>query len=376
MNILYIANSRIPTEKAHGIQIMKTCEAFSNLGHAVTLVTPRRFNHITNDPFEYYKVSRIFKIVKLPVIDLVEFGRLGFVIELFSFSISALFYVLSKSKNSIVYSRDELPIFLINFSRKNIFWETHSGRWHTVAKLVARKCKGIISISQGLKDFYTENDIPANKIIVAHDGVSLEDFDIAIDKKTSREKLGLPQDKNIIMYTGHLYDWKGVQVLADAARLLSDKELVVFVGGTERDIRNFQNKNGASKNIFILGKKPHSDVPLYLKAADVLVLPNSGKNEISAKYTSPIKLFEYMASGTPIVASRTPSLQEVLNEKNALFTEPDDSSSFAQSIKRVLSDENLSAAVAQKALEDVRRYTWDKRAELIISSIENVNPSR
>lgn len=367
MNILYIANSRIPTEKAHGIQIMKMCEAFSSLGHTVTLVLPRRFNPITGDPFEYYKVGHVFRIVKLPVIDLVEFGRLGFFIELFSFSISALFYILSRSKNDIIYSRDELPIFLVSFFRKNIFWETHSGRWHVVAKLVARKCKGIVAISQGLKDFYAKNGISANKIIVAHDGVSLEDFDIAIDKKTSREKLDLSQDKNIVMYTGHLYDWKGAQVLSDAARFLSNKELIIFVGGTERDIKKFRNKNGAIDNILVLGKKPHSDIPFYLKAADVLVLPNSGKNEISAKYTSPIKLFEYMASGTPIVASDIPSLREVLSEKNTVFAEPDDGSSLAQSLKRVLSDKDLSSGVAQKALEDVKGYTWGKRAGKISS---------
>ncbi len=371
MKIIYIANSRIPTEKAHGIQIMKMCEAFAGAGHQINLVVPRRFNPIVGDPFDYYKVKQIFKMTKLPVIDLVPLGRLGFIIELVSFSISAFVYVLFKPKDSIIYSRDELPLFLISFFRKNIFWETHSGRLHAVAKSVARRAKGIVVISNGLKNLYLKSGIPNNKIIVASDGVDLEQFNISDTKEEARRKLRLPQDKNIIMYTGHLYDWKGAQVLAEAARFLSDKEIAVFIGGTEKDIKNFREKNRNINNILVLGKKPYADIPLYLKAADILVLPNSGKNEISAEYTSPMKLFEYMASGTPIVASDLPSVREILNEKTAFFAEPDNSKDLARVIVLATSDKTASDK-AKMARETVGSYTWKKRTESIISFIKNV----
>ncbi|MCH7883412.1 hypothetical protein IIA95_03290, partial [Patescibacteria group bacterium] len=78
MKLIYIANARIPTEKAHGIQIMKTCEAFADNGAEIELVVPWRFNPIKNDPFEYYDVKRVFKIVKIPSLDLTAFGKIGF----------------------------------------------------------------------------------------------------------------------------------------------------------------------------------------------------------------------------------------------------------------------------------------------------------
>ena len=84
MNFVYIANARIPTEKAHGIQIMKMCEAFASLGIDVELVVPWRFNSIHVDSFEYYGVKRVFKIVKIPSLDLTAFGKIGFLIQAFS----------------------------------------------------------------------------------------------------------------------------------------------------------------------------------------------------------------------------------------------------------------------------------------------------
>src|SRR3989338_7774332 len=97
MKIIYLANARIPTEKAHGLQIMKMCEAFSLLKTEnrkskieVGLIAPRRFNKIKQSPFKYYDVQPIFKITKLPCLDLTffGFGRAGFFIQIFTFLIS------------------------------------------------------------------------------------------------------------------------------------------------------------------------------------------------------------------------------------------------------------------------------------------------
>ena len=87
--IMYIANARIPTEKAHGLAIMKMCEAFARQRTEVELVVPRRLNPIQDDPFEYYDVERNFSLVKLPSIDLVWIGRIGFLVQLVTFSLFA-----------------------------------------------------------------------------------------------------------------------------------------------------------------------------------------------------------------------------------------------------------------------------------------------
>ena len=377
MKILYIANIRLPTEKAHGIQIMKMCEAFAGLGHEIELVVPWRFNWIKTEPFEYYGVKKNFKITKLPSLDTVWLGRIGFWVQSFTFAEVSVWYALFK-KADIVYSRDELSLFNLGFFKKNLFWEAHDGRLNFIIKNIIKRCAGIITITEGLKDFYARNGTAREKIFVAPDGVDLEKFTINLNKKECRERFSLPQNKKIIMYTGHLYDWKGSDILLETAREFESKNsesesLFVFVGGTKKDIEIFKSKAESVKlsNIKILGHKPHYDIPYYLKAADVLVLPNRGDNDISRRYTSPMKLFEYMASGNPIVASDLPSIREILNETNAVLVKPDDSKELADGVIKVLRDDDLSGKISKQALEDIKEYTWQKRADKIISFIKN-----
>mgnify|MGYP001568114426 FL=1 len=356
---------------------MKMCEAFADIGHKVELIVPWRFNFIKIEPFEYYGVKKNFKITKLPSLDLVWLGRIGFWAQSFTFAEVSGWYALFK-KADIFYSRDELPLFNLGFFKRNLFWEAHDGRLNFIIKNIIKRCAGIITITEGLKDFYARNGTAREKIFVAPDGVDLEKFTINLNKEECRERFSLPQNKKIIMYTGHLYDWKGSDILLEAAREFESKNsesesLFVFVGGTKKDIEIFKSKAESVKlsNIKILGHKPHYDIPYYLKAADVLVLPNRGDNDISRRYTSPMKLFEYMASGNPIVASDLPSIREILNETNAVLVKPDDSKELANGVIKVLRDDDLSGKISKQALENIKEYTWQKRADKIISFIKN-----
>ena len=106
-------------------------------------------------------------------------------------------------------------------------------------------------------------------------------------------------------------------------------------------------------------------MPLSLKSADVLVLPNSNREKLSRAYTSPMKLFEYMASGRPIVASDVPSLREILDETNCYFFTPDDPESLAQVVITTINNPEAQKK-ADKARKDVEKYSWDKRAVAIM----------
>ena len=165
-------------------------------------------------------------------------------------------------------------------------------------------------------------------------------------------------------------EWKGVDVLAEASDLLDDA-LVVFVGGTEHDLLRFKEKQKHRPNLLILGQKSHAEIPLYLKSADVLVIPNSSKESISRLYTSPMKLFEYMASGVSIVASDLPSLREVLSEENAVVVSPDNARLLAEGIVKVLTNPAFSEKIARGAQALVQNYTWEKRAECIINFVRS-----
>lgn len=108
----------------------------------------------------------------------------------------------------------------------------------------------------------------------------------------------------------------------------------------------------------------------FLKAADILVLPNVPTSEESVKYTSPVKLFEYMASGVPIIASDLPSIREILNEQNAILVRADDPAALAEDINKVLQDNELSNSISKQALIDVKDHTWENRAQKIIDFLD------
>jgi glycosyltransferase involved in cell wall biosynthesis len=144
---------------------------------------------------------------------------------------------------------------------------------------------------------------------------------------------------------------------------------IVLIGGVDTEYEEFKKKYDAP-NVHIIPHQSRERIPTLLKSADVLVLPNSAKATISRVHASPLKLFEYMASGVSIVASDVPSLHEILSEKEAGFFKPDDSRSLADSIARALSEPGKSREKAYAAAEKVKRYTWRERARLIAEFVE------
>ena len=369
--LIYIANIRLPTEKAHGIQIMKMCEAFAEQGLEVSLVVPRRFNKIKEDPFDYYKIKQNFKIRKAPTIDLVKFGKIGFLVQLLSFAEFVAWTFLFK-KDAIFYTRDELVAFYLNNLGKKVVWEGHMGQTNWIVRFLIKRKVPMVMITNGLKDLYVSMGADQEKIIVSPDAVDVEQFSINLSKEESRKKLGLPTDKKIVLYTGHLYSWKGADTAVQSAPGLPDNVIMIFVGGTAVDIERFEKNYGQNKKVMILGKKSYEEMPFFMKSADILLLPNSAKEDISRLYTSPMKMFEYMASGRPIVASDVPSLREILDDSVAYFFKPDDAKSLASLINHVLSHEEEAKGKAQKAFERVKQYSWEERTRNILRFIGRI----
>jgi len=364
MKITYVANIRMPTEKAHGIQIMKMCEAFSAAGVQMELIVPRRLNEIHDDPFEYYSVSKSFKIRKLPVLDLVSFGRAGFIVESISFSIAALFVC---RKADAIYSRDEIPLWLLSlFRREKVFWEAHMGQKNFIARSLLKRMAGLVAISSGLREFYVRLGVPSEKTIISHDGVDLKDFEKDFSKDESRRALGLPTDKKIAMYIGLLDEWKGYTTFLRAAKIISPTVATV-IGGGRQEVERLRKIH---PDVIFIGYRKYSELPANQKAADVLVIPNSGKYQISRYFTSPLKVFAHMASGVPVVASDLPSIREVLSDETATFFAPDDPESLAGAIGLALNNPAASEKAWKAALE-VKKYTWRKRAENIIKFISS-----
>ena len=368
-SFLYIANVRLPTEKAHGLQIVKTCEALADTGVKLKLLAPNRKNFIKEDPFNFYSIRDNFTIEKLFCIDFLSFPvfkKFSFWLESLTFYLSVKKYI-SKNKFDVYYARDFLLAYFLSKINKNIFYEIHSlpSNPSIKYKKTLKKVKGLVVISQGLKRDLINNGVEENKISVITDAVDIKNFQINRTKEQSRQKLHLHQPDKIILYTGHLYDWKGANLLAAAAKYLAEAE-IYLVGGTKEDVAKFQKKY-QFKNLHIVGWQNHRSMPDWLNAADILVLPNSAKSKISSDYTSPLKLFEYMAAKRPILAADLPSVREILDEKNALFFHPDSVVSLVDGIKTIFSDDNLQRFLAQNAHSKAGEFSWNKRAEKILN---------
>lgn len=367
MKILYIANIRLPTEKAHGIQIMKMCEAFARLGHAVELVVPTRSTPITDDAFSYYGVERMFKITTLRVPDLVQFERLGFLFSALWFS-EYVRTLHSFWNADVIYSRDSFVLLQYLLLGRKFIFEAHA-RPSFVSRLVAKRAYRVVVISNALKEVYVSAGVSEKKTIIAPDAVDEHFFDNITSKESARVALKLSPTAPIVVYTGHLYERKGVETLAQVATRLPNTQFL-FIGGTVHDIKQFRTKWGNQPNITIVGHVSPTKVPQYLRAADVLVIPNSAKNQDASQFTSPMKLFEYMASGVPIIASDLPAIREILNKKNSVLVESDNPEAFAKGINKVLQNSDFANEISKQALKDVQNYTWQKRAESILDFIK------
>ena len=380
MQLYYIANLRLPTEKAHGTQIMRMCGAFatSNIQHptsnteeellavgsgqlVVTLVVPFRWRtkllRGVTDVFAYYGAQKNFRIVTLPSLDLFPLTRFFPFLDRAAFAIqygSFLFFVFCfflyvRRRPAVVYTRDSHIARLALHFTKHVFLELH-----TIPKQddieTAQGTEGVIAVTRGLKNALVEHGIDTKKILVAPDAVDGKVFDAITASSTElRKQLHLPLDAKLIGYAGRLKTFeqeKGIPELLEAFALLQQER---------KDVR-----------LVIVGHVSPTEVPKYLKGFDVLVapFPKTPHYEIAM---SPLKIFEYMAAHKPMVVSDLPSLREILSEDTAYFFEPGNAKNLAQTLERVFTHPAEASQKAERVQKISQEHTWEKRAEHIVT---------
>ena len=395
MKILYFADIRLPLERANGIQTMETCHALAGRGHDVRLVVRPDTHTPSRDPFEYYGLEPTSRLVveQAPAMGPQVARRVGY-----------LAYAAARATGGghadVAMTRDlAVASLLLRLpARAPIVYESHgyapevsaalpelvsTARPPDRAKLarLARResyvwqhADGYVTITRGLAEALTTRFGTRARLAVVPDGTRItrqHPHPGTVAHPGTLAPSGTlapgPLAPCSIAYAGHLYPWKGVDVLLEAIARVPDVRALV-VGGHEQEpdlarLRTLAAGLRIGDRVTFTGHVPPSAVASQLARADIVALPNPA-SAISTHSTSPLKLFEYMAAGKAIVASRLPSLGEVLtDEVNALLVTPGDPEALAAGISRLVNDPALRARLGGAARDAVAEYSWDRRAE-------------
>lgn len=378
--LYYFGIANLPTKMAHSIQEMRMCEAFVEAGEEVTYchyhVLGEQKGHITwRDIAEYYGLENEFSIKTFRSLHgkTGRFSKIGTVSWVGPMTAYVFAYTLvgRLSEEDIIYGREYYPLYFLTElfrllpekRRPKIYFEQHTPVSKRFTERFYQRIDGVVSITEKLAShLVAEHPIDRSRILVAPDGVNLSPF-TNISKAEARKKLELPANKDIVMYTGHLYEGKGVETLVEAVKRVDT--LVYVVGGYDEDIERIKQDVGHPENVIFTGFVDPSEIPIYQLASDVLVAPYT---EDSRPWVSPLKLFEYMAAEKPILASDREVLQEVLTDsENAIIFEKGNTESLCAGLEGVLNDDTLAEILARQARKDVEQYTWKTRAERILS---------
>ena len=392
MKMIYVGNIRLPTEKAHGYQIMKMCEAFASCGADVELWHPARLQANKGlrgtDAFAQYGVRRSFTLRKIRNIDVVALNH--FISDAFFmpfFFLHALmwgWYAAGRARKAaadVYYARDDEVAYWLMRRGMPTVYEEHGiprGWKYWMLRSIARSShlRLVVAVTGFLKDDLVRIGFPAEKIIVLPDAVDMRDFPANADKLSLRGELGLPADKKIAMYMGNFTTKgmaKGVETVMRAVSLLDASCMVVLVGGQPDELAAYGKhieRSGLRERVVLVPFKPHREAMRYLAASDALLMPFPTHNRHYRLHMSPLKMFEYMASGTPIVASDLPAVREILNEDNSFLCETDMPASIAGGVAAVFRDPALAAARAARARSLASLYSWESRARVIINALE------
>ena len=245
---------------------------------------------------------------------------------------------------------------------------------------ILKRLPKIVSITGAMKERLVSAGVEKEKILVAHDAVDDELFAGPGDQAESRRKLELPSVGRNICFVGRFEQMgkeKGIaQIISSASYLFKRYSDIYFtlVGGPESEIPRYKklvSELGLPNDRFIFpGYRPIHEIEAYLAAADVLLMPTPFTYQYAFN-TSPLKLFQYLTAGRPIVASDLPAVREVVGDNcAALLPEPGNALALAEAIEKVLTDDDLARKLSVRAVELSKKYTWRTRARSIIDFLD------
>jgi glycosyltransferase involved in cell wall biosynthesis len=386
--LYYLANIRMPTEKAHGLQIVQNCEAFAGAGAQVTLLVTTRVNtpemRQIADIYAHYGVARSFTLGRVPCLDLFPLGkwfeRVAFPLQTLTYTLMLTLLLLFRQAE-VYYSRDVLTLLALSLfkPRRTLVYEAHQlAKSRIGAQLqtwCVRRVGQVVAVTGKLAAELQARG--ASRVMVEHDGFRVERFADLPDRAAARAALHLPSEAFIVGYVGQLLTMlmgKGIDVLIEAIAHAPDLPLYLcLVGGPEDAAAQLRERwlglGLPAERWLSVGRTPPATVPRYIRAFDVCTM-TFPFTEHFAYYASPLKLFEYMAAGGAILASDLPAVAEVVTDgETALLTPPSGVPAMAAALRRLYDDEALRERLGANARRAAAHYSWARRAERILGQI-------
>ncbi len=367
MKICYLSNSALPSNYASSIQIVKMCEAFSEIGNDVVLIS-RGINN-KKKIFDFYNVK--FKYL-IEILD--NFKKFPLGIKYYLFSIVSIFKSF-EYKPEIYITRNLFTCFLLVLLRKKIILELHHDLEieSRIVKFLIKRfkylnssyIKKIIAITEGVQDIFVKKYfVNKKKILVSPSGSSLKNKIFYTNKKPFLN----------IGYFGSVYESRGFDILCNLAKL--DKINNYYVYGN-LNIKKNLIKLRSIKNLYLNSYIPYKYISKEISKMDVLLMPYASSITVAGnigditKYTSPLKLFDYLTAGKVIMCSDFKVLREVIREKrNAIFVKNyKNIYSWRNEIYKLKNQYSKRLIISKNNLILSKKFSLKNRAKKIIKNI-------
>lgn len=403
LRLVYFAPSDVQIPRVDRNCIVKFCEAMAQDGAAVTLVSVG-IKVLQSEPtanrtlWDVFGVRQEFGLVsvKMPL----RQERMGtqWASYLLRISKTAAYPVVAcrlvwqarrNSQTMVLYCKNFGLLPGLRLARRFrpsgtlILFEAHFPPRSRFQTWALKRADGVVCNGFAIRrTLLAQGLVSPERSIAVHQGYSPEAYlrgSRTEARENARRKLGWRETDKIVAYTGKVYwPYSEVDLLARAAPLLAQDGIrLVVAGGRADHVRRWQQEilSRHLDNVSFVGFVAPSEVADYQVAADVLVSYYPSGVELN-DYRSPGKLFEYMASGTPIIAADYLSLREVLrNNYNSILIEPDQPEALAVAVRRLIDDPLLAARLGKQARQDALQYTWAARAKTIsefVAALERV----
>lgn len=370
MKLILAAPSTIPARTANSIQSMKMAQAFAELGHRVLVLAPGKDPAVLWDELAgHYGLQQQFEIEwlrGLPALRRYDYG-LQVVRRARRWGADLLFTRLPQA--AAMAAQRGLPTVL----------EVHDmppgrmGPRLLRAFMDGSGARRLVSISRALADDLTEKyPIPPELVSVLPDGVDLRRYHKLPTTTEARHKLYLPE-RFTAGYTGHLYRGRGADFILELAKILPEVTFLL-VGGEPHTVAEFHAHAEGLDNVVLTGFVSNTDLPLYQAACDVLLMPYQQQVSASsggdiARYLSPMKMFEYLASGRVVMASDLPVLAEVLKADNSVILPGSKPEPWVRAILELRENPEVRELLGANGRRTAEKHTWGARAESILQDL-------